>query len=118
MINQLEIPMYLEEALPEICDDLKHCNKDNAYKLMYTVMDFTSKNIDAQNYKLVKRCFVVIDKLYTRGNSIVKNAIENIFVYSFSRLLFQNKKDMQLILGLIPGSLYALYMHQVIKTGI
>ena len=118
MINQFEIPMYLEDALPEISGDLKLCKKDNPYKLMNTFIDFTSTNIKEHNYQVVKRCFQIADKLYDKGNIIVKNAIENVFIYSFSRLLSGGKKEMNLVLGLIPGTLYSLYMHQVLKPGI
>jgi hypothetical protein len=118
MINQLEIPMFLEDAIPEITEDLKVCKKDDAYKLMYTLSDFTHKNIEQHNYNVVKRCFQVADKLYTKGNAIVKNAVENVFVHTFSRILAQNNKEKGIIAGLIPGTLYALYMHQCIKSGI
>ncbi len=118
MINQLEIPMYLEDALPEIAGELLLCKKDSAYKLMCTLSEFTEKNIEAHNYKVVKRCFQVADKLYAKGNGLVRNAVENVFVYAFSRLLCRNNKEIGLILGLIPGSLYSLYMHQVLKPGI
>jgi len=118
MINQFEIPIYLEDALPEISGDLKQCKKDNPYKLMKTLIDFTSNNIKEHNYQVVKRCFQIAEKLYDKGNSIVKNSVENVYIYSFSRLLNGDKKEMNLILGLIPGTLYSLYMHQVLKPGI
>jgi hypothetical protein len=118
MINQLEIPMYLEDALPEICADLKARKKDSAYNLMNILSAFTNKNIESRNYNVVKRCFLVADKLYSRGDTKVKNAVENVFVYAFSRLLCLNKNEKCVILGLIPGSLYTLYVHQVLKTGI
>jgi hypothetical protein len=118
MINQLEISMYLEDAVPEISEDLKCCQRNNAYKLMHTLINFTSKNIEVHNYEVVKRCLKTADKLYSKGNTIVKNAVENVFVFAFSRLFFQHKNDTKLLLGLIPGSLYTLYMHQVLKPGI
>ena len=118
MINQLKIPMYLEDALPEMSAELKLSKKNNAYKMMNALTDFTRKNIESRNYSVVKRCFKVADKLYSKGNTIVKNAVENVYVYAFSRLFDQDKKETALILGLIPGTLYALYLHQVIKSGI
>lgn len=118
MINQLEMPMYLEEALPELSPDLKQCKKDNPYILMNLLIAFTSKNIEEHNYKVVKRCFKIADKLYSKGNVMVKNAVENVFVYAFSRLLCHDKKETSKTLGLIPGSLYSLYINQMLRTSI
>ena len=56
MINQLEIPAYLEEAVPEM-SNLKINKKSNAYDVMNMLMAFTFENIKLHNYKVLKRCF-------------------------------------------------------------
>lgn len=117
MINQLEIPAYLEEAVPEISSDLKINNTGNAYDVMNMLMVFTFNNIKAHNYKVVKRCFKIADKLYNRGNTIVKNAVQNVFVYSFTKMFERYPAEKQELLALLPMTLYSLYIRQVCHSG-
>ena len=117
MINQLEIPIYIEEALPEIHTDLVLNNKGNAYDVMNTLMAFTFKNIKAHNYTVVKRCFKIADKLYNRGNTIVKNAVQNVFVYSFTKMFQNYPAEKQELLAILPMTLYSLYITQVHHSG-
>ena len=117
MINQLEIPIYLEEALPEMHLDITLSKKNNVYDLMNMLIAFTCKNIKEHNYKVVKRCFKIADKLYSRGNVIVKNAVQNVFVYSFTQMFHNYPAEKQELLAIVPGTLYTLYMKQVCHSG-
>jgi predicted SnoaL-like aldol condensation-catalyzing enzyme len=117
MINQLEIPMYLEEAIPEISNELNEGKKYNAFVLMNSLVLFTYKNIKAHNYKTVKKCFKVADKLYSKGNGMVKNAVQNVFVYSFTRMFQSHPAEKEKLLAIIPMTLYSLYIAQVCHKG-
>jgi len=117
MINELEIPMYLEEALPEISRDLVSNKKSSAFDLMTALIGFTSKNIKEHNYKSVKRCFQIADKLYSRGNSIVKNAVQNVFVYSFTNMFQNYPAEKKQLLAILPITLYSLYISQIYHNG-
>ena len=117
MINQLEIPMYIEEALPEISESMILDMYVNAYKVMNDLSAFTCKNIQTHNYGVVKRCFILADQLYCKGNDAVKNAIENVFIYSFTNMLQLYKDDKKKILAIIPITLYSIYITQVQKAG-
>jgi hypothetical protein len=114
MINQFEVPMYLEEALPDISIALNKTNSPtNIYKSVQALLDYTFQQIKAHNFATLKKCFVLADKLYRNGNNIVRSAIENVLVFSFSRLPAQDVQEKNHVMGLIPGSLYSVYMHQV-----
>ncbi len=117
MINQLEVPMFLEEALPEICLDLASGKKNNAYDTMNTLISFTFKNIKEHNFKMVKRCFKIADKLYSKGNAMVKGAIENVFVYSFTKMFLSYPLEKQKLLSMLPITLYSLYISQIYHKG-
>ena len=117
MINQLEIPMYLEDAIPEISVSLTLNKKDNAYDAMNTLCVFTCKNIDQRNYRVVKRCFKVADKLYSKGNTIVKNAVQNVFVYSFTKMFQSYPAEKKELMAILPISLYSLYITQLYHSG-
>lgn len=117
MINQLEIPMYLEEALPAISKELTVSKNSSAYDAMHTLIDFTCRNIKAHNFNIVKRCFQIADKLYSKGNNAVKNAVQNVFVFSFTKIFQTYSAEKQDLLAIIPMTLYSLYLAQVHHRG-
>ncbi len=117
MINQIEIPTFIEEALPEISFDLNVNKKINAYDLMNMLMVFTLKNIKEHNYKMIQRCFKIADKLYSRGNAMVKNAVQNVFVYSFTKMFQTYPAEKQALLSILPVTLYSLYISQIHHSG-
>lgn len=117
MINQLEIPMYIEEALPEMPHELLINKCNTAYDLLDSLTSFTCKNIDDHNYKTVKRAFQIADKLYVKGNGVVKNAVENVFVYSFTRMFNTHPKKRKELLSILPITLYSVYISQVCHNG-
>jgi len=117
MINQLEIPMYLEDAIPEISHDLESRRNCSAYDVMNTLTAFTCQSIDEHNYNVVRRCFQAADKLYSKGNTMVKNAVENVFVYSFSKMFNAYPAEKKQLFAIIPITLYTLYIAQVYRKG-
>jgi hypothetical protein len=117
MINQLEIPMYLEDAIQEFSHDLVLNSKANAYGAMNTLTTFTSENIETHNYNVVKRCFLLADKLYSKGNGVVKNAVEIVFVFSFTRMFNNFPAERKQLLAMLPVTLYSVYITQVCHCG-
>lgn len=114
MINQFEVQMYLEEALPELSPVLhKTTNTPNIYQSVHALVEYTFGQVKNYNTTAVKKCFAIAEKLYSSGNDMVKCAIENVFVYSFSHLPAADPQQKRRILGLIPGTLYTVYMNQV-----
>jgi hypothetical protein len=118
MINQFEVPMYLEDELPEITKDLKKIkNPANAYQSVHVLLDYTFSKIKEHKLDVVKKCFALAEKLFDKGNQIVRCAVENIFVFSFSNLPVKTSTERKAILGMIPGTLYSLYITQVMHHG-
>ena len=111
------MPMYLEDALPEFSVDMAVNKKDNPYDLINTLMAFTCKNIGGHNFKVVKRCFQLADKLYSKGNMAVKNAVQNVFVYSFTKMFECYPSEKKELLAILPMTLYSLYIRQVCHSG-
>lgn len=117
MINQFEIPAYLHTAIPEIDEEIKAGEQSNAFKLMHTLVEFTSDKVETGDMKTVSKCFGLAEKLYDRGNSIVKNAVDNVFVYSLSNLLCRYPQQKKYLLSILPMGIYTLYIHQLHHTG-
>ena len=110
--------MYLEDTLPNISKDLKNKSLNgDAYSTVRIFLDYTFKKIRENNLSAVKKCFTLADKLYSKGDRAVKSAMENIYVFSFSNLPVKDSNDKKLVMGMIPGTLYSLYMKQVMHPG-
>ena len=110
--------MYLEDELPDILTGLVHLkNRDNAYQSVHLLRDYTFSQIRENNFSKVKKCFALAEKLFLKGNTIVKGAIENVFVYSFSDIPVCTSANRKLVMGMIPGTLYSLYIGQVMHHG-
>ncbi len=117
MINQFEVPMYLGDAIPEISEKISQDKKNSVYKIMNILIVFMRTNIEIHNFKAVKRCLKIADKLYSKGNGLVRNAIENVFVYSFTNIFQAYPAEKKKLLAAIPITLYSLYIAQLYRRG-
>lgn len=116
MINQYEACVYLQEALPEFKSALDVTKNNSPYTAMQTLADITVFEVKQHDFGMVKKCFDIAEKLYLRGNRAVKNAVENVFVYSsFTTMLHCPEKKQ--ILPIIPITLYTLYVNQLNAGG-
>lgn len=66
----------------------------------------------------LKNCMIRVQKIYRSENAAVKNAVENIFIFSFSSILPHcNQVEWRLVQSCMPTELYYLYVRQVTKAG-
>jgi hypothetical protein len=117
MIDQQELPVLIEQEIPELSNALG--NKDqcaNAYRALHLLRDYTRTQVNNGDMNAVKRCFKLVDKMYTKGNDAVKNAVENVYVYSFSHFLFHDDDRRKLFMRIVPLSLYTLYVKQMLHS--
>lgn len=120
MINQYEVAAYLVDELPEIKEDLKSISPTlNIFKSVQCLSNYTRSKVMQHDLRVVKKCFAIAENIYSRGNDLVRDAIENVFVYSFSSLLNLGSKDEKRELqALMPLYLHTAYVQQVLKSGI
>ena len=118
MITQYEVPDYLARLVPStmLQPELVHINM-SIYKDLQHFTDYTRQAVDEHNYALVKRCFRLADKLYADGDATVRNAVENIFVFSFSSIIPQSGVERIILKTFIPVKLYSLYVKQINQGG-
>lgn len=65
------------------------------------------------------RSFDKMNELYQKGDQALKNAVENVFIYSLDSLTFSCEKTYKnLIFSKIPTSLHQLYLRQIYKSGL
>jgi len=118
-MNQYEVPAAIVDAFPETSKDIVYLSTiGNVYEAMSMFAAFLRKNVVEHQFYKVKKCMKLAQHIYNHGNSIVRNAVENAFIYSFS-LISQlcNKKEWALVKKTIPHDLYNLYVKQVIGYG-
>jgi len=120
MINQYEVPARLVAELPEIAKDLKAFSPTiNIFKSIQCLTNFTRNKVIRHDLKAVKKCFAVAEDIYVKGNTLVKDAIENVFVYSFSSLMNQcDNEERKQVQAIMPIILHTAYVQQVLKSGI
>ena len=120
MLNQYEVPAYLLEKIPGMEQELKMISPTlNIFKTIQCLANYTRQKVTQHDFTSVKNCFAIAEEVYTEGSTQVKNAIENVFVFSFSSILNlgsnEEKKQLQ---ALMPLHLHTAYVKQVLKSGI
>jgi len=66
----------------------------------------------------LNNCMNLVQQIYKTGNTAVKNAVENIFIFAFSSILPRcNQVEWHLVQSCMPPELYTLYVRQVTKAG-
>ena len=118
MITENQVSDILGEELPEINNELvKLPNSNNIYKTMECFVDFTKLLISKGNFKEVKHCFNVAEKMLENGNNTVINAIENVYVYSLGTVVALSTLKTSQLKDIFNGSLKKEYNKQVYASG-
>ncbi len=119
MITENEVTDILGEELPEINNELEKLpSSNNIYKTMECFVDLTKQFICKGNLKEVKHCFRIAEKMLANGNNTVKNAIENVYVYSLGTVVALSSLKTNKLKEIFTGSLRTEYNKQVCASGI
>jgi hypothetical protein len=118
-INETEIVEVLGNELPELNPSLERTEGiNNIYNVMQCFANFTKHLAKKGDFKEVKHCFNVAEAMFKNGNSIVKNAIENGYLFSLSSILDLTNPAAQKAKRLLTDSLKKEYKRQVCASGI
>jgi hypothetical protein len=115
MISPSEACEYVQQEIPEVSKALT--SECDIYTALAAVQEYAIENAKAQNYTRLQQCFHVAAALYDKGGYVVKTAVENILVYSISRLCSQTPEVKRKIKALIPETLQNIYTAQVLHHG-
>lgn len=109
----------LGNELPEINPELEKLpDPRNIYVSVKCFAEFTKQLIKKGNLSEVKHCFNVVEKMLLEGNKTVKNAIENVYLFSMSSILdFANPLSHK-IKGMMNKALLIEYKRQLFTSGI
>jgi hypothetical protein len=86
MIDEKEMFSLLNRKVPEIRRDI-HCIGETgcAYKMATFFAKFTGNLIKEERTDRLRECLELAEEMLNKGDYIVKNAIENIYIFSVSR---------------------------------
>jgi hypothetical protein len=116
MISQKDLPGYIEKSIPELSGICEKEKCKTAYDFVRQLLKYTSRHVIKHNMKIARQCMAIAEQLYKKGNKTIKNAIENIFVYSFTHTFFHDESRRKELVKIVPDSLYELYKKQVIYS--
>jgi hypothetical protein len=118
MISQYEIPTLIAGKLPQIESELSAKNAEpTVYHSIQVLTDYTKRMALEHNFKMLKNCMSLVQTIYERGNQSVRNAVENVFIFSFSTMLSRcNTVEWKIVQSYMPSELYSIYVEQVLKS--
>lgn len=118
-IEENEVIDLLGNEFPTINETLeKTAHANNIYKAIQCFADFTKQLIAKGNLNEVKHCFNVAEQMLQNGNNNVKNAIENVYVYSLGTVIALSTLTTNHIKELFTGELRKEYNKQVCASGL
>ncbi|HEY4064830.1 MAG TPA: hypothetical protein VGM30_23160 [Puia sp.] len=118
MLSQWEVPAFIASKLPQVKKDLtRKGNELSIYQSIQVLTDYTKKMALEHEFKMVQQCMSLVEKIYERGNTLVRNAIENVFIFSFSSMLSRcNIVEWRIVQSYMPANLYGLYVKQILSS--
>jgi hypothetical protein len=114
MITQYEVPSLLNEELPSLENRICPVHLSvSVYKTIHDFTEYTKTAVQKHHLPMAKKCFKLAAKLYNEGDKVVRMCIENIFIYSFTSLLPEDRVERLILQSYIPDNLNAVYIKQV-----
>lgn len=119
-MNQYEVSAEIADKIPEIRSELVRPPVfGSVYMSMKVLTIYTGKMLREHQLRQVEHCMKLADKIYNRGNSMIKTAVESVFIFSFSNLQGTcTRREWQEIQTKMPMTLFSLYIQQVMKTAL
>ncbi len=116
MLTQEDLSEYISHEMPELSEVCAKEKSRTVYDTVRHMLSYTKTQVIKHNLAAVGKCMALAEQLYQKGNNAIKNAIENVYVYSFSHAFFCNEKERQEVMGVVPPALYKLYRQQLVNS--
>jgi hypothetical protein len=125
MISRYEASQMIDSQLKHKISRLNThrtgLNVDLSFDLYRSVNDLTEITWRAaveHDFMLLKQCFALAENLYNKGEQLVKDVLENTFIYAFSRIIPAGKMEQCVFKAIIPKSFYSIYLKQMMVSNI
>lgn len=91
--------------------------QNNAFQSVQILTEYTKRMALQHDLKKVENCMQLANELYHKGDALVRAAVENIFIYSFSSLMYAcNTIEWHMVQSCMPPDLHNLYIRQVLRS--
>lgn len=87
----------------------------NIYLQAQRLATITKSFITNGHIQRAKRCFLVAENLFNKGNKQIQNAISNVYVYSVSSFMEMHHYKIQ---NFFPKALQSEYQKQINTSGV
>lgn len=120
MMNQYEAAGEIIAAIPECTEEITAViNMKNPFVMVKIFTGHIQRLVEVHNEVMIEKSLKVMSRIYDRGDTLLKNAVENVFIFSFDRVVSRcTKPERKIIFGMMPMALYTLYVNQIYKSGI
>lgn len=118
-MNQYEAADDIIATIPEIKTEIsRSTTRKNPFAIIRVITRHTRKMVEQHNELMVEKCMKLVDRIYTRGDIVIKNAVESIFVFSMDSIVFScTAPERKQVFSKVPAGLYKAYINQVYKSG-
>lgn len=114
MITPAEASRYVAEHLPGA---LGQSQRDgNMYRSLEALRNYACERAAARDFQRLGECLKTTEALHRDGADSLRNAVENVVVYSFSRIL-NLAGDPRKVRAIMPERLLSLYNSQCLHGG-
>ena len=117
-MNQFDLPAFIAGRLPQVKQDLPVPGKISTVNRSIQVLtDYTRRMAIEHDFKMVRKCMSLVERIYEKGDALVRNAVENVFIFSFSSIMTTfNIVEWRMVQSYMPSRLYNLYVQQVLRS--
>lgn len=118
-MDQFTVADEIISTVPEIKTEIsRNTILKNPFAIIRIITRHTRKMVEQHNELMVEKCLKLVDRIYTRGDIVIKNAIESIFVFSLDSIVFScTAPERKQVFSKVPSGLYKAYINQVYKSG-
>ncbi|WNI38619.1 hypothetical protein [Chryseobacterium sp. SG20098] len=118
-MNYLQAVKEITDVVPDFENEVKEIKIQNSYSIIRTFTERIKNMIRQNDRNLLFRSLQKMDKIYTDGDTVLKNAIETTFIYSLDNCTaFCSEKYRKVIFSHISANLQKVYSRQIYTHGI
>lgn len=119
IMNYLQAVKEITGVVPDFEKEVKEIKIQNSYSIIRTFTERIKNMIRQNDRNLLFRSLHKMDKIYTDGDTVLKNAIETTFIYSLDNCTaFCSEEYRKAIFSHISANLQKVYSRQIYSHGI
>lgn len=118
-MNYLEAAQEITELVPDIQNEWNDSPHQNSLTVVRAFTECIKTMIRQNDRKLLFSCLQEMDKMYIHGDTMLKNAIDNTFIYSLDNCTaYCSAEYRKVIFSHISAELQQSYSKQIYSHGI